>query len=130
MVYFGDVKVAGTNHEGRADLLRRLARDDGRGTWKLDPDREPENPHDCNAVAIIASRGREKMHLGYLPKQVAAIVSQYQIIGIVPRSLDPDGRYLYVDVYHSKKQLQGCAKSVTSVLVILAGFYIAVKVFT
>lgn len=107
MIYWGDVKVAGTRHEGREDILRKLADPSSNGTWTLFPRREPNNPHDPNAVAVMAISGRRTFHLGYLPKQVAADVVGYKKIGIVPRSIDPNGRYLYLDLFHSKSR-SGC----------------------
>lgn len=107
MVYWGDVKVAGTHHEGREDILRKQADPKSKERWQLVPQREPGNPHDTNAVAIIAVSGKRKFHLGYLPKQVAADVVRYKHIGIVPRSIAKDGRYLYVDLFHSKAK-SGC----------------------
>lgn len=109
MVWFGDVRVAGTVYEGRKDILRLLARKGGPdSSWMLIPEREPDNPHDKNAIAVVATKGKKRLHLGYLPKQVAAHVGRYQRIGLVPRSIAEDGRYLFVDVYHSKKMSRGC----------------------
>lgn len=44
------------------DTLRNLQRDD-----RLDLEREPDNPHDSNAIKVK----RAIYHLGYIPKEVA-----------------------------------------------------------
>lgn len=126
MVWFGDVRVAGTSYEGRKDILRLLARKGNQdSSWVLIPEREPANPHDENAIAVVATKGKERLHLGYLPKQVAAHVGKYQRIGLVPRSIAEDGRYLYVDVYHSKKARKGCLGCVP-LLILLATLSLAI----
>ncbi len=68
-------RVTGTSFDGRQNVLELLA--------KYHPElisvkliREPQNPHDRNAVAVIAEvRGKVKAMLGYLPQAVAAVVA-------------------------------------------------------
>lgn len=70
-----ETRVTGTSFDGRQNVIALLA--------KYHPDmvsvelhREPQNAHDRNAVAVIASvQGKVKEKLGYLPQAVAAVVA-------------------------------------------------------
>lgn len=68
-------KVAGVTFEGRQNILALLA------TYpvnliRVELYREPQNPYDKNAVAVVATvSGRFKAKLGYLPASVASVVS-------------------------------------------------------
>lgn len=99
MVYRGDFHVAGTNHEGRRDIFRRLARPENEGCWELFLQQEPENPHDPKAIAVHGKMGRRSFHLGYVPKQIAAEVSSYRKIAVALRGVGSDGGYLYLDLW-------------------------------
>lgn len=129
---FGDVKVAGTHTEGRPDILRKLANPASGESWQLIPEREPSNPYDENAVAIIAVSGRKRLHLGYLPKQVAASLSTCKRLAIVPRSIDINGSYLYIDLFHSpirKKQGKaagGCRRALFLIAVAFIIFFLMI----
>lgn len=99
MQYWGDFQVAGTNYEGRRDILRRLARPENESCWELFLQQEPENPHDPKAIAVHGKMGRRSFHLGYVPKQIAAEVSNYRKIAVALRSVGSDGGYLYLDLW-------------------------------
>ena len=62
----------GSNTENRqriiAELLRKGSLEENAG---LDLVREPENPYDPNAIAVIAPDGRQ---VGFLPQDVAQTV--------------------------------------------------------
>ena len=68
-------RVTGTSFDGRQNVLELLA--------KYHPElisvkliREPQNPYDRNAVAVVAEvRGKVKAKLGYLSQAVAAVVA-------------------------------------------------------
>lgn len=98
---FADIKVAGTQYEGRQDILRRIANAGSREQWHFSPLREPQNEYDENAVAIIAVSGSKRFHVGYLPKQIAASVASCRKLAISTRSIDANGSYLYIDLFHT-----------------------------
>ncbi len=56
-------RVVGTNHDGRQRFVNALTLEDA-----LHLVREPNNPADANAVAVLDRRGN---HLGYLKREVA-----------------------------------------------------------
>lgn len=69
----------GANTENRQRIIAQLSRKGilERGT-ELTLRRDPTNPYDANAVAVIAPDGRQ---LGFLPKDVAAKVSPDMVRG-------------------------------------------------
>jgi hypothetical protein len=81
------VKVAGVHY--RADAVRRFAREIdaavSRGNedfhFEIRLEREPDNPHDHNAIRVIGvTESRpEGVHLGYLPREIAK-----QLVGVDP----------------------------------------------
>ncbi len=78
MIFY--TKAAGVTFEGRQQIIRNLNRQ-----GLLDPGselilrREPNNPYDRFAVAIIASNGQQ---IGYLPKDCARQVSMNMANGM------------------------------------------------
>ena len=64
------VRAAGVTFENRQELLARI--DAHPEQWSIGIVREPNNPHDPNALAIIARNpGGEKLHLGYISRELA-----------------------------------------------------------
>lgn len=61
------VEVAGTQYDGRSQRLEKLARGN-----KVNLTREPSNPYDSNAIAVVASDGGS---LGNLPSQVSEFLA-------------------------------------------------------
>ncbi len=86
-----ETRVTGTSFDGRQNVIELLA--------KYHPDmirvelhREPQNTHDQNAVAVIASvPGRVKAKLGYLPQAVAAVVA-----AVLDKGLTVTGKQLRI----------------------------------
>jgi len=105
MVYWGEFKLAGVSHEGRRDILRKIFNDDADWTCFTQP--EPKNEHDPNAIGVWAQSGRQKYHIGYIPKQIAAAMRGFQSLGITPRVFDPDGNWLLFDLFHSEARQSG-----------------------
>ena len=74
-------KVVGVCHDGRQSVIEKLYR-----SGKLNPGkklllrREPNNPYDIYAVAVLTEDGN---HLGYIPKETAKDMSITMWIGMV-----------------------------------------------
>lgn len=71
--YF-DITLAGTNSrdsEARAFIDRAKS-----GDVTLTAIREPENPHDRNAIRIMGSDGRRSYWLGYIPARLASSIAE------------------------------------------------------
>lgn len=62
-------KVVGVTFENRQEVIARLQMGDR--VWL---DREPDNPHDANAIAVCRSNGEQ---IGYLNRHLAASVIHY-----------------------------------------------------
>ncbi len=60
-------KLAGVTFEGRQDVLERLE-----GGAPLRVERQPENPHDPNAVALFDAHGSQ---VGFLNRRLAAVLA-------------------------------------------------------
>lgn len=66
-------------------------------------EREPQNPHDPNAVRVLIQRGRENFHIGYLPREMAEEVTTLAITGsdfdwfkVLPREIYEDQNILHL----------------------------------
>lgn len=71
-IVFFQTKVAGVsfnNEDGssRQELLRKMKNDD-----PVILEREPDNPHDPNAIRVVAQNG----YIGYIPRDLARIIVQ------------------------------------------------------
>jgi len=62
-------KVVGVTFENRQEIIARL--DMGDRVWL---DREPDNPHDANAITVCRSNGEQ---IGYLNRQLAARITPF-----------------------------------------------------
>lgn len=70
-----ETKTAGVTHGNRQKLLARLARYSAEDIT-ITLNREPENKADRNAVQVIAAvRGKGSAVMGYLNRQLAAVVA-------------------------------------------------------
>lgn len=65
-------KVAGVTFEGRQAHIAKLH---GGEPCKIVP--EPENPYDKNALAVHVATGGMIYHVGYVPRDIAAVVAVY-----------------------------------------------------
>ncbi len=84
---FGECEVAGIKY--RREYARAFAA--GRDPT-LELEREPENPHDKNAIRIMGRRktffGSKRHFIGYVPSGVAALIVEGNYFGtVVPRLL-------------------------------------------
>lgn len=70
-------KVVGVTFDGRQNVIRRL-----RIGEMLELEREPDNPHDPNAVKVIRKTGEQ---IGYLNRELAKDVSWFFDVSIFPR---------------------------------------------
>jgi hypothetical protein len=74
-----DVHVKGTGHR-RDDFdsfVREVKSADTSGKpYAIRVVREPDNPHDQNAIAIHADIGGETRHIGYVPREAAEDISK------------------------------------------------------
>ncbi len=73
------IKVAGVTFEGRQELLKeiyavylRLTTHDPQLSAKLQP--EPANKYDPNAIKVLVKYRGAFVHVGYVPKEMAAIL--------------------------------------------------------
>ena len=64
------VRVAGVTFEGRQAKIERL---NGSEAVRLVP--EPENIYDSNALAVQVSKDGELLHVGYVPRELAAKIA-------------------------------------------------------
>lgn len=67
-----DVKVAGVTYENRQAILAGLA---GGEPCQIVP--EPDNPYDKNALAVHVATSAGVVHIGYIPKSIAAEIAPY-----------------------------------------------------
>lgn len=67
-----NIRVAGATYENRQDIIARLNRTD---PCRLEP--EPENPYDPNAIAVKVSHDGSIHHVGYIPKDMAALIAPH-----------------------------------------------------
>lgn len=67
-----NIRVAGVTYENRQDILARLHTSD---PCRLEP--EPENPYDPNAIAVKVSHEGTIHHVGYVPKELAALIAPH-----------------------------------------------------
>lgn len=69
-----NIRVAGVTFEGRQDIISRMQ---GQEVVRIEP--EPQNPYDPNALAVKVAFPPESKwgiaHVGYIPKDMAAIIS-------------------------------------------------------
>jgi hypothetical protein len=65
-------KVAGVTFEGRQEHIAKLS---GGEPCKIVP--EPTNPYDRNALAVHVAHGGMIYHVGYVPRDIAAVVAVY-----------------------------------------------------
>jgi len=74
------VKVAGVTFEGRQELISLLT-----GNEAVKIVAEPKNKFDQNALAVHVSRGGEILHIGYIPRDLAAqfapLLQEEDVIG-------------------------------------------------
>ena len=77
--------VAGVRYGQRQTALAHLGRYHARDTW-LSLQREPRNPHDTHAVAILATiAGRGCARVGYLAAPVARVLAPLMDRGLLVR---------------------------------------------
>lgn len=62
------VKVAGVTFEGRQEIISQLT---GKEAVKIVP--EPDNEFDPNALAVHVAYALEVRHIGYVPRDMAAV---------------------------------------------------------
>lgn len=67
-----NVRVVGVTFEGRQDIIKRLHGDE---PCRLEP--EPTNAYDPNAIAVMVALPDGVQQIGYLPKDIAAIVAPH-----------------------------------------------------
>lgn len=65
-------KVAGVTFEGRQAHIAKLS---GGEVCKIVP--EPENAYDKNALAVHVAHGGTIYHVGYVPREIAALVAPH-----------------------------------------------------
>ena len=92
------VPVAGSSRPEHANALRLVAMFRECDVQFV---RQPENPHDANAIRVIArihSDGRSESHpIGYVPRELAAIIAPYmddgcRFAGVLREVILPSGR--------------------------------------
>lgn len=71
------VKVAGVTFGARQNILALMSHPGTRNKWAVWLQREPDNPADPNAIAVLVARrtgtGTSVVHrIGYLPRELAA----------------------------------------------------------
>lgn len=101
-------RVTGTSFDGRQNVLELLA--------KYHPElisvkliREPQNPYDRNAVAVVAEvRGKVKAKLGYLSQAVAAVVA-----AMMDKGLQVTGKQLRITGGYGAYESYGARNTVT-----------------
>ncbi|MBR4100473.1 MAG: HIRAN domain-containing protein [Oscillospiraceae bacterium] len=101
-------RVTGTSFDGRQNVLELLA--------KYHPElisvkliREPQNPYDRNAVAVVAEvRGKVKAKLGYLSQAVAAVVA-----AMMDKGLQVTGKQLRITGGYGAYESYGARITVT-----------------
>lgn len=72
-IYLKRAYVAGAQHF--SDQVWRLTNQDTPTlSWKSDPD----NPHDKNAIQIFAGSGEHKEAIGFVDRELAAVVTHYE----------------------------------------------------
>jgi hypothetical protein len=71
---FAAPPVAGMNH--RKDSVVRFAQGDNQD---LAIERDPDNPHDRNAIKLIGVLGTTRYHIGYLPKELAEQIAATEL---------------------------------------------------
>lgn len=59
-------RLAGVSYEGRQVYVEKMSKD-----TPLVLKREPQNPYDPNAIAVIACFPMEEQKIGYIPKEIA-----------------------------------------------------------
>lgn len=67
-----NIRVAGVTYENRQEIIARLITSD---PCRLEP--EPENPYDANALAVKVSHDGAVYHVGYIPKDMAALIAPH-----------------------------------------------------
>lgn len=65
-------KVSGVTFEGRQEYLALLS---GKEPCRIVP--EPENPYDKNALAVHVAADGDILHVGYIPKALAAEIAPH-----------------------------------------------------
>lgn len=87
--------VGAQYHRGAQELLAYMDRAVKKGGYgpgfvKLTLQRQPENPHDPNAVAVLANDSRsgqlKVVHVGYIPRQDARAVAKVLDNGVQVRA--------------------------------------------
>lgn len=71
------VKVAGVTFGARQNILAMMSHPGSRQVWVVWLQREPDNPADPNAIAVMAARQRGNgtatvYRVGYIPRELAA----------------------------------------------------------
>ena len=67
-----NVAVVGVTFEGRQAYIKKM---NGKEPVRLEP--EPLNPYDPNAIAVMVAFPDAIHQIGYLPKDIAAIVAPH-----------------------------------------------------
>lgn len=67
-----NTRIAGVMYEGRQAIIAQLNGDE---PCRIEP--EPQNPYDSNALRVMVSHEGNLSHIGYVPKDVAAIIAPY-----------------------------------------------------
>lgn len=65
-------KVAGVTFEGRQERIAKLVMSD---PCRIVP--EPENPYDANALAVHVAHDGEVLHVGFVPRDLAAAIAPH-----------------------------------------------------
>lgn len=70
--------VAGISIDGRQGLTHALARAvrNGKRAW-VELRREPKNPHDANAIAVVAHTDTFHAKVGYVPADIASTLAPF-----------------------------------------------------
>jgi len=81
-------KIAGVTHSNddgtaRQDLIEELADRRDQANIELTLRRDPHNPHDANAVAVLTTNGQQ---LGFLPRKCAETVARIMDRGVAVRA--------------------------------------------
>lgn len=66
------IRVAGVTYEHRQDIIALLSPSD---PCRLEP--EPQNAYDPNALAVKVSYKGFAYHVGYVPKEMAALIAPH-----------------------------------------------------
>jgi len=85
-VFFREMEVAGISFR-RKQAINAFS---GKQVIIISLEKEPSNKHDKNAIKIIVTKKglfrSKKLHIGYVPREVAEVISKIEVTGkLLPR---------------------------------------------